>query len=58
MALDTPRIAVNQLSLLLGVFAVGLVAIAIVAVLVGEMLFAGLCLLGLTFTIYLRETRT
>lgn len=38
--------------------AVVLILVAILAVLVGEVLIAGLCMLGTTFTIYLRETRT
>lgn len=45
-------------SRLLAGLAIGLVAIAVVAVVAGEPLVAGVCMLGTTFVIYLRETRS
>lgn len=47
----------THLSTLLAALAVVLVAVAVAAVAAGEPLFAGLCMLGTAFVIYLRETR-
>ncbi len=38
--------------------AVGLVVVALLAVVGGEPMLAGLCFIGVAFTIFLRETRT
>lgn len=47
----------SNLSTLLAVLAVLLGVFAVVMVLVGEHLVAGVSLLGVSFVIYLRETR-